>query len=377
MSLQQTRAGTVREGRMMTEGVMTRVVLETVFDKIFLVTMEGDVLYATPSASHLLDLEVSALVGRNVRVFIHPDDRDLFDVALRASGNTGSGESNTVDVRCVRPDGTCLPVELLASQQPSPSDTQQFIALVFRDTRHRRHVEEERSKGAEHEKLELVRRLTSRLSHEIKNPLTVILMGVEYLTRRNRTSTDPEMSAVLDDMEGAVRRANAIVRGLLEMSVSEDLVFGPESVNSLVEETLGRLGPRLADQRVRVLRELAKGLPTVDADRRHLGQVLNRVIENAMSRMKNGGDLLVRTFQRNGVGESMIEAVIEDSGPPLSETDLARVFDPAWLARAENLEGGLGLPLVREIIRMHGGEVLVANREGDSGFRVVISVRVG
>ena len=143
-------------------------------------------------------------------------------------------------------------------------------------------------------KLESVGRLAAGVAHEVKNPLAVIQLGVDYMTQA--VKGDAGLAETVQDMGDAIQRADTVIKGLLDFSRSEKLTLAPEDVNALLEETLLLVKHELTKNRVLVEKDLEDKLPPVALDRNKIKQVFINLFMNAIQAMGNeGGTLGIRT----------------------------------------------------------------------------------
>lgn len=236
----------------------------------------------------------------------------------------------------------------------------------------------------EAEKMKSIGRLAAGVAHEVKNPLAVISMGVEYLGTQPG-GEDENVPLVLKDMADAVKRADNVIRGLLDFSAPSRLALEPEDLNVVVERSLVLVRGELKG--VQVVDELQPGLPPVRMDRSKIEQVLINVFTNAAHAMSGGGTLLVRTFvkQLTGVGESIgdirsemfragdtvVVLETEDTGSGIPEDKITKIFDPFFTTKPTGKGTGLGLTVTRSIIDLHRGAIAIANRP-EGGAKVTI-----
>ena len=228
------------------------------------------------------------------------------------------------------------------------------------------------------EKLECIGTLAAGVAHEVKNPLQTILMGVAYLAKNipaelmNPPEAGDTFFMVLSDMREAVKRADAIVRDLLYLSVSRQIEMKEEDINAVLEHSLTFVNYDLTRSRVQVRRELAPGLPAVRLDKQKIEQVFINLFMNAIHAMPHGGELLLRTraavwpadtledspkFQP---GETVVWIEIDDTGTGIASEKLPRIFEPFFTTKPSGLGTGLGLPVSKQIIDLHGGSISLA-----------------
>ena len=198
-------------------------------------------------------------------------------------------------------------------------------------------------------------------------------MGVDYLTASG--SSDETTDAVMADMDDAVRRADGVIRGLLDFSHGESLELEAAALNDVVEGSLRLVGHELRQRRIEVAPELPPVSPVVDMDANKLQQVLINLFMNSAQAIGRDGRIEISCFTmtveeatRQGVhgdafrsGEDLVALRILDSGPGISEENLAQLFDPFFTTKPVGEGTGLGLSVSRKIIELHGGALDIRN----------------
>ena len=237
------------------------------------------------------------------------------------------------------------------------------------------------------EKMEVVGRLAAGVAHEVKNPLAIALLGVEYLEQA-KTFDDPNVPMVIQEITGAIARADAIVRGLVDFSAVSKLDLVRVDLNAIVEGSLLLFRFDLIRHSIEVTRELAEALPPVCVDRAKMEQVFVNLISNAIDAMPQGGTLAVRTSaqrlavdmerdlgdrtgQRLRAGDLVVTAEVDDTGGGILPEHLPKVFEPFFTTKPTGKGTGLGLAVAKKIIDLQGGAIEVRNRAG-GGVRVAI-----
>ena len=221
-------------------------------------------------------------------------------------------------------------------------------------------------------KLESIGRLAAGVAHEVKNPLAIVQSGADYLLRRpGREAVERD---VVEEVIAAARRADAIVRDLLDFSAPRPLELERGDLNATVEQALRLVKHDLERRRVRIERELAPGLPEVTIDPAKIEQVFVNLLLNAAESIDGDGIVTVRTRaapSRTPDDRPGIVAEIDDTGPGIPEAQLTRIFDPFFTTRAKGT--GLGLSVSKTIIGLHGGTIELVNRpQGGVSARVTL-----
>lgn len=211
-------------------------------------------------------------------------------------------------------------------------------------------------------------RFASDVTHELRSPLTTIGASVELLGRYRATLPDGG-NAALDTLHHEVDRFSTMVQDLLEISRMEaadaDAHFTVFPFDELVQLTVRAYDPAIPVQ----VSAQATGR-TVHGDKRRLERVLENLLGNAKTHAS--GAVLVAV---DAIGQGLSVSV-EDAGPGIPADERGRVFERFYRGRASGRRGttagtGLGLALVAEHVRTHGGTVHIEDRP-EGGTRVVV-----
>ncbi|NLE92346.1 MAG: PAS domain S-box protein [Elusimicrobia bacterium] len=223
-------------------------------------------------------------------------------------------------------------------------------------------------------KMDTVGTLASGIAHEVKNPLAVILQGIEYLSR-NIPFDNKENRMVLGFISEAVGRADRIIKGLLDFSSLTEMRIESQPLEAVIDSALLLVKNALDRKKVRVVKNLAPDMPSAMIDRNKFEQVLVNLFMNAVDVMPEHGELIIRGYgSAAGLGEDADSRAavleIEDNGPGIPEENLDKIFDPFFTTKRRRGGSGLGLSIVRNIIDMHGGRISLNNRVGSRGVIV-------
>jgi len=221
-------------------------------------------------------------------------------------------------------------------------------------------------------KMEVVGGLASGVAHEVKNPLAVILQGIEYLSKKVGPKDEKSHAALLR-MRIAVTKADAIIKGLLDFSSAAEVDLAPQDLNIVIEESLFLITYELNRYHIEIIKDLKKGIPKVRIDRNRIEQVLLNIFLNAVNHMPKGGRLTIKTYSAAaGKNKKEVFAEIEDTGPGIPPNIMKKVFDPFFTTRRGIGGTGLGLTIAKNIVEMHKGTITIENRKGGRGTRVTL-----
>ena len=270
----------------------------------------------------------------------------------------------------------------------------QYVNIYGFDITERNKAEEElketQSQLIHAEKMEAVGRMASGVAHEVKNPLGIVLQGINYLEGEIPLN-QKDKHELLQSMKNSIKRADSIVRALLDFSRTEELEIEPKDVNSIIKEALKLVAHRLKIKGVEVFQKLEDDIPKILGDRRKIEQVFVNLFENAIDAMPKGGKLYIRSYPtklsnlRGAIGnrkddifkleEEVVVVEVEDTGVGIDEDIKKKIFDPFCTTKDRAQGTGLGLSVVSNIIDIHGGSIDVRSKKG-KGTKFTITFKL-
>lgn len=206
------------------------------------------------------------------------------------------------------------------------------------------------------DRLAIVGQLASGVAHEMNEPLSSIL-GFSQLIQQQKGLNDTSKKD-LSNIVNAVLYSNEIIKKLMIFSLqtkSKTVLF---DLSNIIENTLEILGLRCIRGGVSVFKSFDSRGSLIYGDPSEMQQVFMNLIVNAISSMKQGGELKVSTQQK----DSFVEIVLEDTGEGISEKVLPNIFDPFFTTKGVGEGTGLGLTVVHGIIKSHGGRIKASSQ---------------
>ncbi len=215
------------------------------------------------------------------------------------------------------------------------------------------------------EHLEASRRdLVANVSHELKTPITAIRAHLENLLDGVEQADPKTLQVMLTQSE----RLGRLVEQLLDLSklesgevalYREEMPLGP-----VVAQVMSEIDVARSDRGVRLEQDLPVDLPSVDADRERVHQVLFNLVDNAVRFTSSGGEVRVEAHRHNG----SVEVRVADTGTGISAEHLPRLFERFYRvdsARAREDGGtGIGLAIARSVVEAHGGHLQAQSELG-------------
>ena len=214
--------------------------------------------------------------------------------------------------------------------------------------------------------------LSGALAHELKQPLTAILVNTRVAERflADDRADPKQLREILGEIAADDRRATEIIERLRGLFKRGEFTPKRIRINTVARDALKLADGELRAKEVEVRTELAEDLPLINGDRVQLQQLLLNLIGNACAAMSRElpRHLVVRTHAaaQRGVG-----ITVSDSGHGIAPDHLPRIFEPFFTTRAAGI--GLGLTVCRTIVEAHRGTLRAENNiEGGASFHVVL-----
>jgi GAF domain-containing protein/anti-sigma regulatory factor (Ser/Thr protein kinase) len=352
------------------ESRKSRAMLEAIADGVMVTDEEQKIVLINDAAGRLLDLDRGQVLGRPAGEFL-----GLFGKAGRPwqerlrrwrTDPEAAGSGEFLAERITLESGKVLSVHLA----PVGSG-EEFIGTVavFRDIT--QDVEIDRLKSE----------FVATVSHELRTPMTAIRGYVEMLMMGAMGPLNDDQRRFLKIVMDNSDRLEMLVSDLLDISRMEsgrirlnlDVVEIPEMLEETAESIRQRC--RKEGKQLDVELEVAPDVPSIQADRTRMAEILHNLADNAFRYTPDGGRVVLRARSRPGG----IQIEISDTGIGITPADHERIFErfyrgenPAVMATPGT---GLGLPITRRLVEMHGGSIEVES-EGVAGrgstFRVIL-----
>ena len=336
--------------------------LETVFNAIqegIIVTdSKGRVTYLNDAACTLFGLEAGEAIGKRLGERIG---------GLDWGSLTQSGGPVSHDMEIFYPQNRFINfyVVPLVMEQREPTVAAPAIeaeevghVMILRDITESRRTAQQ---TIESERLNALRLLAAGVAHEIGNPLNSLHIHLQLMERSVQKLQDDEKAELEESIDVArseVNRLDSIVTQFLKAIRPSRPQMRPENVNTIVEEAVRFFAPELQDREIVVEQELRSDLPLLQLDRDQMKQAFYNVIKNSVEAMHRHGTLRIRT----DLADTHVIVRFVDTGGGMSAENLSHAFEPYFTTKPSG--SGLGLLIVRRIVREHGGELSIESSQG-------------
>src|SRR6266704_94924 len=325
-------------------------------DAIVTLDPRGRISFVSKGGQRMFGCGDGELIGRPVRALWACGPRDFRTFRARL---VRSGRVENYETELAMDNGARLVVNISASFLRGAAGEVTGILAVVKDVTSLRRLHEQIVRS---ERLAAAGLLAAGVAHEVGNPLTCISSLAQFLRAR---ASDPAIREGLESIEVHVDRISRIVQDLTRLTRPAPATLRETSVGNLVDTAVNLARHNPAVRRMKVDSAVDPALPAVRVAPDHLIQVfLNLILNSADS----GGNLTIRAVRTGGA----IRVIFDDTGCGMTAEEMRRLFDPFHSTKDNERRLGLGLFVSHEIVRQHGGDLLVESQPGVGSMVTVV-----
>ena len=310
----------------------------------------GTIRYINRGACRLFGLNPDEATGTHITEKVRGLDWD--------SLIAGEHEAVSRDLEVFYPESRYLNFYIKPVEPKEEKENAAYVMLV-RDITESRRGEEEK---LESERAGALTMLAAGVAHEIGNPLNSMNIHLQLLERKLKQAVpdlyEAELRELIEISTVEVKRLDHIIDQFLKAIRPSQPRVEPTEVNELVREAMRFLEPELNDRGLQLTLELHSELPPLQLDPDQIKQAFYNVVKNATQATPPGGSIVVHS----DLTDEYVTVSFTDSGEGISAENMSNVFQPYFSTKKSGT--GLGLLIIRRIIREHGGEIEIASEEG-------------
>jgi two-component system, NtrC family, sensor kinase len=216
------------------------------------------------------------------------------------------------------------------------------------------------------EKMATLGTMLAGISHELRNPLTIINARAQRLLVHREGLQEKQVQQIQSVAEQSAR-CGKIVNDLLNFSHRSSQGFAYTDLNTLLDKAVQLMEYDRQLEGIAVKRQFAP-VCQCRCDANQITQAFLNIISNAADALNGSGNITLLTEDN----PKSIRVVIEDDGPGIEEKNLLKIFDPFFTTKEPGKGTGLGLALVYRIVENHKGRVTVESRPGRTRFTITL-----
>jgi two-component system, LuxR family, sensor kinase FixL len=342
-----------------------RSLIDTTQDAVLSIDREGRVALFNPAAERVFGYSREEIVGHKVNELMGDPYATEHDGYIDRYERTGEaraiGRIRTVTAK--RKNRELFPIELSVTK--IAEDQQVQYAAFIRDISEKVRLQEQM---VENERLVAIGTTAAKIGHELANPLNGMSLTIQLLEQRlNRqlSPVDSQITSTVNRLRNEVSRLGTLLEQFRSLSRREKFDFQPTTLTALVGEAIEIEMLRYAEKGIQVECSFASNLPTIIVDIDKMKQAIFNLAKNAAEAMAGGGRISIK----GSASDNRIVLEISDTGTGIPTG--INIFEPFFTTKPQGT--GIGLSIVQQIVRAHGGSITY-NSEHGKGTTFVIAL---
>jgi signal transduction histidine kinase len=224
------------------------------------------------------------------------------------------------------------------------------------------------------DKLVTLGELAAEMAHEINNPAGIVMSRTDFIQMDSEKY--PQLKKYNEDFDVIISQINKISKitgNILKYSKKLPKEFHQANLQTISEETLNILGPRLAKKKIMIEKYYRSNHPDIVGDATQLEQVFTNLVNNAIDAMDYGGKITIRS---EDIDENRILWAIEDNGAGMDQSVRESIFSPFFTTKSADKGTGLGLYIVKNICKNHNAEITCDSKPGHgTKFKILFPIQ--
>ncbi len=344
-------------------------ILNSITDGVITTNEKGTILSFNNSAEHIFGLTSDEAIGKNINILMHSSTQEII-----SEHNINTNGSIITEVVAKHKSSKIFPIRLSVIELSKGNNSNRRFINTCHDLSHEKQQAEQVRRS---HKMEALGKLTSGITHDYNNMLSVVLGYSELLT--NLLTDEPVPARYVSEIRRACDRSAQLTKKLLSFSKHKKSDATALNINSMLVEQQDML-MRTLTARIALKLELENSLWNIIADNSDLADAILNICINAMHAIEDQGRLTIETCntQLNSEAASLLELPsgdyvmlsITDTGCGMDDTTKDRIFDPFYTTKGEN-GTGLGLSQVYGFIERSNGSINIKS-ERDQGSTFIL-----
>lgn len=340
-------------------------ILKTARDAIISINEDGIVTLFNAAAEDIFGFDAGEILGQDVAVLMPSPYREEHSAYIRRYRETGEARAigKIRKVEGLRKNGERFPMELSVSEVHVGGLT--LYTAVIRDVAERRRAEMEldrlRELSLQRQRLADIGALTAKIVHDLANPLAALSMVSQGIVRKIQRAPETPIETIQPQAERLVataQRLDSLLGEFKDFARGQTLDLRDVELGALLRAVVEFWRPE-AERCAIALRLHLPDVPLLlRADSDKLNRVFDNLVRNALDAMEDGpGEIEIRVEKNR---TDAIRIRFADSGPGLPPgVDVFALFETT-----KSTGTGLGLPICRQILAAHGGQISSLDEDG-------------
>ncbi len=355
-----------------------RIILETASDAVITIDEDSRAVLVNRAVEKIFGYKEEEVLGRVITILMPERYKAAHLAAIKRYIETGKAVVNWEyrEIEGLRKDGTEVPLEI--SYGVFRKDGKFFFTGIARDRTERQQAEKEKKYKDMlerfNEELETVvaertlSLMALRLADQVRGPASIIGLAGRKLEQVKGISPDLRENISMIMEEG--QKLEAMVRDFQSLLKARQPVFTYQDINGIIRGVLEVVKREAEAKRVEITDRLP-GIPLrINAQRELLRMAVFSLLRNAVEATPEGGRVIISAYAEKG----NVVFSVSDGGPGMPKEAVEKLFDPFYSARVYRF--GMGLPLIKQIIAEHLGQIEVDSAPGaGTTFKIILPVR--
>ncbi|NIP31258.1 MAG: PAS domain S-box protein [Candidatus Dadabacteria bacterium] len=336
-----------------------RTLIETAHAAIISIDSEGNIIMFNPAAEKLFGYNFDEIFNKNIFDLISDKFKDVFNSALNNENQTDNSFffDKTIEIDGLKKEGEEFPMELSISN--CKIEGKNIFTIIIFDITQRKSLEDQLIQSA---KLAAVGELISGITHEINNPLAIVMGYAEMLMKEDDSSEELKkmMSVIYKESE----KARKVIQNFLSFARQHSPEKESVNINEILDKTIALTEYDLKKLNIKLIKDYDNKLSMIMADPNQLQQVFLNLIINAEQAITDSetSEGMIKISSAS-IDKKLIKVSIEDNGPGIPEKIIEKIFNPFFTTKPVGKGTGLGLSISIGIIKNHLGELYARNKE--------------